>query len=37
MQPLPMPVLPDVQAAGAVAEADLRAGGDGEPVHEITL
>jgi valyl-tRNA synthetase len=31
------PVLPDVQAAGAVAEVDLRAGPDGEPVHEITL
>ena len=30
-------VLPDVQAAGAVAEVDLRAGPDGEPVHEITL
>jgi valyl-tRNA synthetase len=31
------PVLPDVQAAGAVAETDLRAGGVSEPVHEITL
>ena len=31
------PVLPDVQAAGAVAEVDLRAGADGEPVHEVTL
>jgi valyl-tRNA synthetase len=30
-------VLPDVQAAGAVAEVDLRAGADGEPVHDITL
>jgi len=30
-------VLPDVQAAGAVAEVDLRADADGEPVHEVTL
>ena len=30
-------VLPDVQAAGAVADVDLRAGPDGGPVHEITL
>ena len=30
-------VLADVQAAGAVAEADLREGGGGEPVHEVTI
>jgi hypothetical protein len=30
-------VLPDVQAAGAVADVDLRASADGEPAHEITL
>ncbi len=31
------PVLPDVQAAGAVAEVELRPGADGEPVHAVTL
>jgi valyl-tRNA synthetase len=31
------PVLPDVLAAGAVAEVELRPGADGEPVHEVTL
>jgi valyl-tRNA synthetase len=30
-------VLGDVRAAGAVAEAELRQGPDGEPVHEVTL
>ena len=30
-------VLADVQAAGTVAEAELREGGGGEPVHEVTI
>ncbi len=30
-------VLADVRAAGTVAEADLREGGGGEPVHEVTI
>jgi valyl-tRNA synthetase len=31
------PVLPDVLAAGAVTEVDLRPGGGAAPVHEVTL
>jgi valyl-tRNA synthetase len=31
------PVVPDVQAAGVVAEVDLRSVPDGEPAHEVTL
>jgi valyl-tRNA synthetase len=30
-------VLPDVRAAGAVAEVDLRPGQDTEPLHEVTI
>jgi valyl-tRNA synthetase len=30
-------VLPDVRAAGTVAEADLREAAAGEPVHEVTI